>query len=378
MKRLMAATVAAAAVLWLGLACSSQPIADRPAGPPNVVLLVLDEFPSDSLLGRDGRIDSVRYPNFAALAGDSVWFRNAASSYDSTTKAVPLILDGMRPAAGTTPDRRGHPRSLFDMFARARYRMVASEEASALCPPSLCRGGLARRPAILPNLVAGRPERYERWLRSIRAERAPDVLDEAPPAPARALPLPALGRQFAAQAARPAAGHEHHSGLPRRVSHPPQRAALSAPARVRGPADRPAHPAPEGTGHLRQHADRGYRRPRHLLGGRGQDSPRGQPVERSGTGARAVVRQAPGRPARHRQRLVRAHAGRAVHDRRRARPPARLPRRRAVGLQRGGRAAPPGQPARSRPLVDREHLRPALGGAAPPCGGSPPARVRLW
>lgn len=173
MKRLMAATVAAAAVLWLGLVCSSQPSADRPAGPPNVVLLILDEFPSDSLLGRDGRIDSIRYPNFAALAGDSVWFRNAASSYDSTTKAVPLILDGMRPAAGTSPDRRGHPRSLFDMFARARYRMVASEEASALCPPSMCRGGLARRPAIIPRLLSGRPERYGRWLRSIRGGTRP-------------------------------------------------------------------------------------------------------------------------------------------------------------------------------------------------------------
>ena len=169
----MAATVAAAGVLLPALACSTQPSAQRPAGPPHVVLLVLDEFPSDSLLGPEGRIDSVRYPNFAALAEDSVWFRNASSSYDSTTKAVPLILDGMAPRPGTSPDRRGHPRSLFDMFERARYRMVASEEATALCPPSMCRGAPARRPAILPNLTAGRPERYRRWVRSISASERP-------------------------------------------------------------------------------------------------------------------------------------------------------------------------------------------------------------
>src|SRR5918992_620276 len=119
---------------------------------PHVVLLVMDELPSDSLLDRRGRIDPVRYPNFAALAADSTWFRNAHSIYDSTTKAVPLILDGMWPRPGPSPDRRGHPRSVFDMFARRGYRMVASEEASALCPPSMCSGGRTRKPAILPLL----------------------------------------------------------------------------------------------------------------------------------------------------------------------------------------------------------------------------------
>jgi hypothetical protein len=162
----------AAGVFALALSASTdEPV--TPARPPHVVLLILDEFPSDSLLGRDGRIDSTRYPDFAALAADSVWFRNASSSYDSTTKAVPLILDGMAPRPGTSPDRRGHPRSIFDMFKRERYRTVASEEASALCPPSMCRGGRARRPAIVPNLVAGRPQRYARWLRSIEASRRP-------------------------------------------------------------------------------------------------------------------------------------------------------------------------------------------------------------
>src|SRR5918996_4920887 len=120
----------------------------RPPAPsaparPNVVLLIMDELPSDSLLDRRGRVDPVRYPNFAALAGDATWFRNGYSIYDSTSKAVPLILHGKWPSYGSTPDRAGHPRSIFDMFKRRGYRMVASEEASALCPPRMCRGGRA-------------------------------------------------------------------------------------------------------------------------------------------------------------------------------------------------------------------------------------------
>jgi hypothetical protein len=140
---------------------------------PYAVLLVLDEFPSDALLGPDGRVDPARYPNLAALAGDSTWFRNAASSYDSTTKAVPLILDGRRPRPGTSPDRSDHPASLFDMFHREGYRIVASEEATALCPPSMCRGANERRPAIIPKLLGGRPERFRRWVSSIEAGTRP-------------------------------------------------------------------------------------------------------------------------------------------------------------------------------------------------------------
>ena len=138
------------------------------AGRPDVVLLVLDEFPGDSLLDERGRIDPVRYPNFAALASDATWFRNAFSVYDSTTKAVPLILDGRRPVPGSSGDRRSHPRSIFDALAGRGYRTVSAEEATAVCPPSLCRGAPTRRPAIIPRLNAGRVQRFDRFVRSIR------------------------------------------------------------------------------------------------------------------------------------------------------------------------------------------------------------------
>ena len=150
----------------------ASPASPRPAR-PHVILLILDELPGDSLLDDRGRIDPVRYPNFAALAAGATWFPNAHSVYDSTTKAVPLILDGRWPRPGSSPDRRGHPRSIFDMFARRRYRMVSSEEATALCPPRLCRGGRTSRPAILPRLGHGRPQRFGRFVARIRPSRRP-------------------------------------------------------------------------------------------------------------------------------------------------------------------------------------------------------------
>ena len=220
---------------------------DAPPKHPYVVLLVMDEFPGDSLLDRSRRIDPVRYPNFAALAADATWFRNAYSVYDSTTKAVPLILDGVQartpaPAA----DRRDHPHSIYDMFARHGYRIVDSEEATALCPPSICHGGRTRRPAIIPNLLGGRPQRFNRWVRSIKAGK-PTLWVKHVLLPHGPYIYQPLGRQDPPGAARPAARDEHRARLPRRVPDAPQRAALPAPARLRRPAARPARAAARAT-----------------------------------------------------------------------------------------------------------------------------------
>ena len=112
-----------ALVLLVGLALSGCSLtgtgaaAQKPTH-PNVVLIVFDEFGGDTLLGPNGKIDAGRYPNFAALARDGTWFRNAQTSYDSTTKAVPLVLDGMAPRPGTSPTVRDHPHSIFTAFGR--------------------------------------------------------------------------------------------------------------------------------------------------------------------------------------------------------------------------------------------------------------------
>ena len=155
-----------------GCSIGDDASAQRPKR-PYAVLVVLDEFPGDTLLGPNGRIDAGRFPNFAALAGDSTWFRNAATAYDSTTKAVPLILDGIRPRKGTSPIVRDHPNSIFTALGRRGYRIVTSEEATALCPHRYCPAERTKRPQIIPNLKGGRAERFERFIRSIHPGSRP-------------------------------------------------------------------------------------------------------------------------------------------------------------------------------------------------------------
>jgi hypothetical protein len=142
---------------------------------PNVVLVVFDEFGGDILLGHDGKIDAGRFPHFAALAREGTWFRNAQTRYDETTKAVPLILDGLAPRRGVGPTVRDHPHSIFTALGRAGYRIVPSEEATAMCPRRYCPTERARRPAIIPNLKRGRAERFERFIRSIHAGPRPTL-----------------------------------------------------------------------------------------------------------------------------------------------------------------------------------------------------------
>jgi len=135
---------------------------------PPVIMIVLDEFPVDALLGPDGTIDRGRYPSFAELARTGTWYRNASTVYDSTTKAVPAILDGKAPEKGTRPNFLDHPRSVYDLFGSRGYRIVSSEEATAICPPRYCPGSRPRRPAILPFLQEGRRERLQSFFSQVR------------------------------------------------------------------------------------------------------------------------------------------------------------------------------------------------------------------
>jgi hypothetical protein len=158
-------------------AAVAKPIVDPQGTParvperPYVVLIVMDELPGDALLDATHRIDPVRYPSIAALAANGTWYRNAWSKYDSTTKAVPLILDGMAPRLGTGPSYRDHPHSIFELLGRRGYRIVTSQEAEAMCAPRWCPGASPRPPAIVPNLQGGRPQRFERFIHSIRPGR---------------------------------------------------------------------------------------------------------------------------------------------------------------------------------------------------------------
>ena len=103
-----------------------------------VVILGLDELPTTSLLGPDGRVDRERFPGFAELADGATWFRNAHSIYDSTSKAWPAIMDGDYPEKDSLPTSSDHPNSIFAILGKS-HLMNVSEEATTVCPRSLCK-----------------------------------------------------------------------------------------------------------------------------------------------------------------------------------------------------------------------------------------------
>ena len=131
-------------------------------------MIVFDEFPADALLGPDGRIDAGRFPNFAELARTGTWFPNAHSVYDSTTKAVPAILDGKTPEGLNAWHLRGPPADGVHLFGPRGYRIVSSEDATAVCPPRCCTGAQRQRAGILTLLLNGPPERLGASSRAIR------------------------------------------------------------------------------------------------------------------------------------------------------------------------------------------------------------------
>ena len=167
------AILAATAALLCGCAGEDDDSGGKAPRPP-VVVLVLDEFPTDALLTPSGEIDRERFPNFAALARTSTWFPNAFTVYDSTFKAVPSILDGVLPVEGTAADQRSHQPNAFHLMDRHGYGVVDVESASALCPDTVCPGSRIRRPGILARLAgSGRPARLHKWIGAIRRRPRP-------------------------------------------------------------------------------------------------------------------------------------------------------------------------------------------------------------
>jgi hypothetical protein len=162
----------AAALTW---SCSSDdggPEGDGERAP--VVILILDEVSTDTLLRPDGKIDAERYPSFAALAKMSTWFPNAHTIYDSSFKAVPAILDAKLPKRGTAPDVRSHRPTAYHLFDQLGYDVVDVESATALCPRTICPGARTRRPGVLARLAGGgRPARLHAWIGAIRRRSRP-------------------------------------------------------------------------------------------------------------------------------------------------------------------------------------------------------------
>ena len=103
-----------------------------------IVVVLLDELPSNTLVDEHDQLDTKRYPGFGELARNATWFRNAYTVYDSTERAQPAIMDGDLPERDKQPISSDHPNSIFTLFAKS-HRMNADEEATAVCPRDLCK-----------------------------------------------------------------------------------------------------------------------------------------------------------------------------------------------------------------------------------------------
>jgi sulfatase-like protein len=103
-----------------------------------IVVVLLDELPSISLLDAKQHVDAKRFPAFGELARTSTWFRHAYAIYDSTERAQPAIMDGNLPSRGKLPTSPDHPNSIFSLMAKT-HRLNVSEEATSVCSRKLCK-----------------------------------------------------------------------------------------------------------------------------------------------------------------------------------------------------------------------------------------------
>ena len=160
--RILAAFGAALVLLGAGIALAAHN--SKPDKPP-IVFVVFDALPEAMLMQPGNGLDRERYPNFAALADDSTWYRNATTVHDSTIKSIPAMLDGRWPSNVRRPLIADHPVNLFTLL-RSSYRIWADEEGTQLCPVTLCNEKRAR---LLYLLHGQREQRFDAALAQIGA-----------------------------------------------------------------------------------------------------------------------------------------------------------------------------------------------------------------
>jgi hypothetical protein len=108
-----------------------------PERTPPIVFLVLDEFPVSSLIDSEGNLRADRYPNFARLANEGTWFRNAMTVQQQTEHSVPSIVTGIIPAKSLNPYAGQYPGSVFTALSSA-YQMEVFETMTQMCPATVC------------------------------------------------------------------------------------------------------------------------------------------------------------------------------------------------------------------------------------------------
>ena len=77
-------------------------------------------------------------PNFAKLAGQSTWYRNATGVSGLTNWAMPAMFTGRYPAKDVAPIAARYPNNLFRLLGGSGYDMRVFEGITQLCPPGTC------------------------------------------------------------------------------------------------------------------------------------------------------------------------------------------------------------------------------------------------
>ncbi|MGK2956753.1 MAG: sulfatase-like hydrolase/transferase [Solirubrobacterales bacterium] len=117
---------------------AAGPVAGDPTTP--VVLIILDELPTSTLMNADGEIDAKRYPEIAGFASQSTWYRDHAAAGDFTAWAIPPILTGNRSNMRTLPTSNAQPHNIFSTFGPGR-RVHVHEEVTEMCSKTFCPDG---------------------------------------------------------------------------------------------------------------------------------------------------------------------------------------------------------------------------------------------
>ncbi|HIE21112.1 MAG TPA: hypothetical protein EYP73_00765 [Acidimicrobiia bacterium] len=122
------------------------------ADPVPLVLIVLDELPTASLMKRDGTVNEALFPNFARLAAEGTWYRNALSNSIATTQSVPAILTGRLGSKDLSPSAVDYPDTLFRLLDGS-YEMHVIEWVTELCPQEVCPDFADRAPVRFASLL---------------------------------------------------------------------------------------------------------------------------------------------------------------------------------------------------------------------------------
>lgn len=105
--------------------------------PAPIVIIQMDELPVASLMTEEGTINAERFPNFARLADEGTWYRNATSVSPKTTDSIPAMLSGLIPELGALPTSADHPRTLFTLLGD-QYEQHVTEPVTSVCPDTVC------------------------------------------------------------------------------------------------------------------------------------------------------------------------------------------------------------------------------------------------